>query len=605
MSLLGSLATLLAIAWLAPDAMAQDGAPPEQLACGDVLTRELGAGEVDSYKPLIGGSTLGVVDVTDVSATIGVLRLVERGESGSGVDTCTGNVRVGTGTTVEVSDCIGGDSGTYALAFNVVTAGVENCGLALACGAATEGSFQTAGEVDPYTFSAVTGTAVRLTANDPDQPPRQLRLRLFDSQATLLGESCSGSLNATIGVSGVHTVLVSACDGTATGPYQITWERLPSCGTPSPTDEVAHVLHVGSGTVAVIRTSSQRLESIVPVIDAGDSDSGGVIQASADGAFVYAAAPFSPALAAIDTAANRVAAVAGVPADGVSFVLHPNGRFLYAPSRAAGGIVVVDTVSMRAAMTIPVAQVNDGAGIAIRPDGSRLYVMTGDAAACGQDSCPARIAAVDPVGASIVGYIDDDRIRLFSQIRVSPSGQLAYVFDIFRGVVLAVDLDALTVVDQIDIVPKDIAFSSDGARAYATAGGVAVIDTASHDTIDALPVADFDQPHGIEVSSSSGLVYVTDFEAITDGAAARQPGLAIIDPAARAVIALVDTFGNNPTDIALVRAPPGLCAGDAMRESKVTVGELVTSVNFAIDGCPGELQAEEAMSSVPPPEVGE
>jgi DNA-binding beta-propeller fold protein YncE len=295
-----------------------------------------------------------------------------------------------------------------------------------------------------------------------------------------------------------------------------------------------------------------------------------------------------------------------VPSEGVTFTVHPNGRILYAPASAAGGVVAIETATMKATATIPIARVLDGAGMAISPDGSSLYVVVG----CEPGTCAARIAIVDLAQNTIAGFIDEPRLVLSAQLAISPSGQLAYHFASSNHPILAIDLVSRTVVGEIEATAEDVEFAADGARAYATstgaraAAGVVVIDTQTHGIVDTIPLPDFERPHGIGVSPATGFLYVTDFQAKVDDEVEQEPGVAVIDPSSRTVIALLNTFGNNPTDVALARAPEGLCAGDEMRESKVTVGELVTSVNFAIDGCPGEQQLEGSMSPALSSEVG-
>lgn len=593
---------MLAVALMAfaKGAHVSAGVGAHPLACGSVVTRELASGEEHVYQPLIGDSR-GLVDVIDVSGTIGTLKLTLPGLDGGVIETCTGSARIsGTGT-IGVGDCIGDDSGTYAVAFNVVEPGPENCGLPLTCGSTHAGSLVVAGETDSFTFPTLEGQGVRVTVADPDQPARLLRLRLFDAGGGEAGESCGGTLDATIQRSGEYTILVSACDGTSVGPYALRWERAQGCGMPSPGDEFAYVFNAQGGTLAGIRTASHRVESLVPALALPDSEDQNTLRASADGAFVYVAAPNSPVIAAINTTTNRVAGSAVIPAIGASFALHPNGRRLFAPARVAAGVVVIDATTLKIGATIPVDGVTDADGIAVSPDGATLYVLPRGAMTCEPGPCPGTLAVVDPEGGTVTALIEDARLTELTEIRVSPSGQIAYVFRPNGPSIVVVDLQARAVHTEIGATARDVEFSADGSVAYATYGaqgeeaGVSIIDAGQHLVVDSIPLPDSRSPWGIGISSASGLVYVADAAAFPDQGQEDRPGLIVIDPVSRTVIGSANTFGGNPSDVVLVRAPEGLCAGDQAHESKVTVGELVTSVNYAIDGCPGE-QLQEALS---------
>lgn len=591
------LASLISIFGLPSDAVAIDST---RLACGSVATRPLAAGEEHLYELLI-GDTVGVVDVTDVSGTIGTLRIASRGLDDTVFETCSGSQEVGLREAFEVSDCIGEDAGTYAIAFNVTAAGPENCGVPLTCGGAQAGSLAVPGEVDSFTFPATETQQVRITVNDPNDPEQLLRLRLFDFHSTdWWGESCSGTLDATIQTSGPHTLLVSACDGTSVGPYTVTWERLPGCGAQSPPDELAYVFNAVGGTLAGVRTASNRVESLVPTLTLPDSDDDNTVAASADGAFVYVSTLVSPVIAAVNTTTNRVSGTAVVPAIGVTFALHPDARHLYAPARAAGGVVVIDTATMKISTTIAIEGVDDGDGVAISPDGSLLYVVVRGGVSCQPGECAGKIAVIDTAGNAVTGFIEDTALSGGTKIRVSPSGRIAYVFDTNLSVVV-VDLQAGTVIDHIAATVLDLEFTPNGARAYATEyvepRAVVVIDAVAHDVVDSIPLPDITGAWGIAISPTSGLLYVANTNADTEGGQQDRPGLVVVDPVSRSIVGSANTFGGNPTDAVLVRPPDGLCAGDDVRESKVTVGELVTSVNFAIDGCPGEQLTEGTSAS--------
>jgi hypothetical protein len=238
---------------------------------------------------------------------VGVLRLF----SPDAVDTCGGSAQIGAQPgmprTLRVSDCIDSDTGTYALSLNIVGESDESCGAVLGCGEAVD-RVLAAGEVDSFVFRAVAGNAMELSVSDPNDESRKLRLRLYAADATLLRDSCGGTLEISAQASGMHTLLLSACDGAAAGPYRVRWQRSPSCGAALPPDEFAYIFNAGSGTLAGMSTSMLRSETLVPVF-ASAADAGN-IAASVDGAFVYVGSSASPSIKVVNTTANRAVASA-------------------------------------------------------------------------------------------------------------------------------------------------------------------------------------------------------------------------------------------------------------------------------------------------------
>jgi hypothetical protein len=202
------------------------------LACGVPVTRQLAADESDSFELSLDAGTTALVEATDTSGTIGLLRLQASGPSGD-KETCSGTVTVnGPGTTeLEVSDCIGADSGSYTITATVVSSGAGNCGMALDCGGTPDGvGFSAPGEIDSYAFSGFQGGRVTLTATDETGAIGAIRLRLFgpDGAPVSGADSCSGSINVTLQKSGTFTAVASACGGLQIGRYRITRQG-PDC----------------------------------------------------------------------------------------------------------------------------------------------------------------------------------------------------------------------------------------------------------------------------------------------------------------------------------------------------------------------------------------
>jgi len=161
-------------------------------------------------------------------------------------------------------------------------------------------------------------------------------------------------------------------------------------------------------------------------------------------------------------------------------------------------------------------------GLAVTPDGSRIYVVQKAAGSLAViDSGSNQMIATIPVGQSP------------ERVAISPDGRFAYVTNVQNGTVSVIDTAMNTVVNTIftDSAPWAVAFSSDGRWAYVTLfdevgsfGGpqhenaLAVIDTATQSISKKIPL----------LTGNSMAASPTRHELYTVGSAF---GLAIVDTA--------------------------------------------------------------------------
>jgi len=200
----------------------------EILACGSPITANLANGAEDTYQISTSASATVVVDVIDVSGTIDALRLESEDQ-----ETCYGSLTesVNGSTELQVHDCIGTDSGTYAINMNVVSQGPDNCAEAMPCG-----SFPyvrrllDVGQVDSYSFAGTTGDHVTVRATAINGAIGTARVRLFapDGHPVDGGDSCNGVVSSTLQSSGTYTVLISACGLPKAGLYLLSFQS-PAC----------------------------------------------------------------------------------------------------------------------------------------------------------------------------------------------------------------------------------------------------------------------------------------------------------------------------------------------------------------------------------------
>lgn len=205
------------------------------LRCGVPLLGQLEHGDGEEFVLRgMNGATV-VVDAVDVSGSIDLLRLEGKRDS-----TCSGTLRLTLGAVadedqakVEVSDCIGRDSGNFAITASVVSQGPPNCSTPLPCGVTpTVQRFALAGETRAYSFFGRAGDHVRIWAGKgrPRDGEQRMRLRLFDPRGlpVMGGDSCGGRLMTRLPVDGVYTVLVSLCGRAEGGLYWLAFDG-PAC----------------------------------------------------------------------------------------------------------------------------------------------------------------------------------------------------------------------------------------------------------------------------------------------------------------------------------------------------------------------------------------
>jgi len=211
-------------------ALAGTAKAQEMLPCGVPVVHYLSAGAGHAFQLDLVSAATTIIEVTDTDGTIGLVKLRVAGQ---GLETCSGALTLpGPGSfVVEVSDCVGADAGNYVVTQNVVSAGVDNCGFQLACGATPDGVALTVpGQVDAYAFTGTLGSQVGLRIRDLTGALGLLRGRVFAPDGTLLSgaDSCAGSLNVTLPATGQYTALVSPCSDPRTGPYRLTFQA-PHC----------------------------------------------------------------------------------------------------------------------------------------------------------------------------------------------------------------------------------------------------------------------------------------------------------------------------------------------------------------------------------------
>jgi YVTN family beta-propeller protein len=218
-----------------------------------------------------------------------------------------------------------------------------------------------------------------------------------------------------------------------------------------------------------------------------------------------------------------------------------DGRYLYTACRPITGtdggsvIMVIDIASATTVAELSV--VGDVAGLAMSPDGGRLYVVSYDGRTYYQ--YPAGwLTVIDTAGPAIVDILAVDPCP--ETVTVSPDGDRLSITHYDTSSVSAIDLTTGNVTTvTLPHSPLSVEFTPDGAHAYVTTvRSLAVIDTATHELED---IATGDLPRGVRLSPDGKRAYVTNFGDHT---------LSVVDTITNSVSTTVDV-ARDPEAVAI------------------------------------------------------
>jgi YVTN family beta-propeller protein len=241
----------------------------------------------------------------------------------------------------------------------------------------------------------------------------------------------------------------------------------------------------------------------------------------------------------VDTGDHTVATLPGVW--DLDAVPSPDGRYLYAachPIIGTDGGSVVAVIEIASATTVAALPVvGDVAGLAVSPDGGRLYVVSYDDRTFYQYRA-GLLTVIDTAGPAIVDIFAVDPCP--ETVTVSPDGAQLSITHYDTCSVSAIDLTTRTATTvTLPHAPLSVEFTPDGAHAYVTTvGSLAVIDTATHEVED---IATGDLPRGVRLSPDGKRAYVTNFGDHT---------LSVVDTITNSVSATVDV-AEHPEAVAI------------------------------------------------------
>lgn len=243
-----------------------------------------------------------------------------------------------------------------------------------------------------------------------------------------------------------------------------------------------YVTHASGNAVTQIDTATNARVRVIPV-GTGPSK----VAVTRDGTVAYVANATGGSVSVVDTAAGTSVGTIPLAANPSDLVVSPNGAWLYV-MLSTGAVEVIDTVTRTTSTSIPVGGTG---GLAITPDGTRVYVGAGNVVVI--DTATNAVLTtfpVDPtgttwaVGAAIVAGGTKAYITMNS-FGVGGSGGVAVVDIASNTIARFIGLGGLV---------GPIATTPDGSRAYVaidaiwadTGYGAAFIPGRTVSVIDAL-----------------------------------------------------------------------------------------------------------------------
>ncbi len=257
---------------------------------------------------------------------------------------------------------------------------------------------------------------------------------------------------------------------------------------------------------------------------------------------VVASGPdYVPLTVVIDPATDAV--VDTVPAGTGGIAITPDGTRAYVVS-GTNAVAVIDTTTRTVIATVTVdAGTNSGGGIAITPEGTRAYVVPPDH----QLRYDVSVIDTDPGSSTYNMVIATVTVGTTPfGVAITPNGTRAYVGNIRDGTVSVIDPNSSTyntVVGLVTLSPgvTGIAISPDGRRAYVASDGdccpnyLTVIDTATNTITARVEVRGHSV--GVALTPDGAFAYVGN-----RGSSGYygDPTVSVIDTTSNTVVATVD-----------------------------------------------------------------
>ena len=232
----------------------------------------------------------------------------------------------------------------------------------------------------------------------------------------------------------------------------------------------------------------------------------------------------------IDTSNDAVTAVVRVGTDPYGIAISPDGKKVYVTDLKANNVLVIDTATGTLIDSVPVE--TSPVGIAVTPDGKKVYVANNKGNS---------VSVIDTAINKVVHTFDEFDGSF--GVAVTPDGREVYVTNSDSSTVSIIDTatNRIYVVQGI-IDPGGITVTPDGKKVYVTSGNtntVYVIDTVTKKFVN---VTVGSNPTGITVTPDGKKAYVAN-----DGGKINSS------------ISVIDTTTNKVIDtVPLIQGPYGI-----------------------------------------------
>jgi YVTN family beta-propeller protein len=312
---------------------------------------------------------------------------------------------------------------------------------------------------------------------------------------------------------------------------------------------------------------------------------------SPDGARVYVSNFWSNTVSVVDTATNTVVRTYPVQPFPGAVAPSPNGARLYINTVLApnpGYVVqVLDLASGATITNIPLNVPQSGSGMAISPDGARLYVTN-------QALNGSNVKVIDTATNTVIGTIQTGQVP--RAIDVTPDGAVAYVAVQEAGVVSAISTASGAIVGSVPAGtrPLDVRVLPNGARVYSV----------SEDRITAISTTTGASVGTIPITLSRAIDFTPDS---TTGIVAADGRVHVVGTGANAIVGSITfnpTTEGNPIYVVIPHSVPPAPEAPTRLNVASIVGNTVTlrwtppaagstPTGYALEGgaSPGEVMA--------------
>ncbi|WP_018974306.1 beta-propeller fold lactonase family protein [Rudaea cellulosilytica] len=269
---------------------------------------------------------------------------------------------------------------------------------------------------------------------------------------------------------------------------------------------------------------------------------------------------------------------------GVAF--SPDGKKVYATWSNKLSVIAIDAGTANVISTITISANWNAVAVAVSPDGTHAYVVTGDTGP--SDSVEiVDLTGATPAAIGTYALAGGDS----EKIVVSPDGTRLYVSSQDTNAVSIIDIGSATPLSHATVTgpPKGIAISADGHKVYAADNGASVVDVSgATPAVTDIAIAGAGEPFGVALSHDGATLYVTDLVKNT---------LTTIATATNSVTGST-TFGNTladavfsastPTGVTLSMAPATVPAGaysvlTVTLTNPTATAATITSLHITLD----------------------